>query len=256
VAPALAAAERRGGGAAPLALEVAASAAAAAERAAARIAAAARRGAHRRGRFALALSGGASAAPLLRALARADVPWSAVHIFQVDERVSQRGSPARNWTELERNLGPLPLREAQLHPMPVETPDLDAAALAYARELGAAAGHPPALDLVHLGLGVDGHTASLVPGDGALELRERAVIASAASYQGYRRLTLGFAALAWARQRLWLVTGAAKRPALAGLLAEDLRLPASRVNRIRSAVIADAEAACVAEECAAERPDV
>jgi 6-phosphogluconolactonase len=226
-----------------LALEVAADADAACRRAASRIAAAARLGARRRGSFSLALSGGRGAPALLRALLREDMPWRAVQLFQVDERAAPQGSPARNWSELERALGPLRLRDSQLHPMPVDCADLEVAAAAYARELGAVAGHPPELDLVQLGLGADGHTASLVPADPVLVERGRSVAPTGGCYQGHRRLTLTYLALGGARRVLWLVTGSAKRSALAGLLAGDPRLPASHVQRCRALVLADAEAA-------------
>jgi 6-phosphogluconolactonase len=127
--------------------------------------------------------------------------------------------------------------------MPVELPDLDVAAAAYARRLGELTGYPPVLDLVHLGLGADGHTASLVPGDAVLEVRDRDVAPTAAPYQGHRRLTLTYPALGRAREVLWLVAGRAKRDALAGLLRGDPGLPAARVCRARASLIVAADAA-------------
>ncbi len=144
---------------------------------------------------------------MLRALADEDVPWPSVHVFQVDERVAPTGHPDRNLTHLEESLlahAPLPLE--QLHAMPVESPDLEEAAARYARTLEEHAGRPAVLDVVHLGLGPDGHTASLVPGDAALDVSD-ADVALTGIYQARRRMTLTYPVLDRARKVLWLVTG-------------------------------------------------
>jgi 6-phosphogluconolactonase len=162
-----------------------------------------------------------------------------VHVFQVDERVAPRGDPARNLTQLhECLLAHVPLRPQQVHAMPVEQADLDAAARSYAAVLCATAGTPPVLDLVHLGLGVDGHTASLVPGDPALEVLD-AEVAPAGPYQGRRRMTLTFPAIDRARRVLWVVTGESKAAILRRLLAGDRTIPAGRVRQDRAMLIAD-----------------
>lgn len=181
--------------------------------------------------FSLAVS---RSARLFEALGEEDVPWDRVAIFQVDERVTPPGHPDRNLTEL---LDALP-GEARpdLRPMPVDDPDLGAAAARYAAEL------PDVLDLVHLGLGEDGHTASLVPGDPVLEVRDR-LVAVTGEYQGWRRMTLTYPALARAREIVWLVTGDAKRDALAKLLAGDESIPAARVFNENQLVVADEAAA-------------
>jgi 6-phosphogluconolactonase len=213
-----------------------------ARRAASLIAEAARDAVARRGRFLLATSGGATPWRMLRELAGEGVPWGAVHLFQVDERVAPEGHPDRNLTQLRTSLlerTPRPL--AAIHAMPVDIPDLERGAAAYARTLRLEAGAPPVLDLVHLGLGADGHTASLLPGDPALLARD-ADVAATASYQGRRRLTLTLATLHRARRILWVVSGAEKASALARLMRGDRGIPAGLVRRDRAMVISDAAA--------------
>jgi 6-phosphogluconolactonase len=213
-------------------LEVLPDADAAAQRGAEVIDAAARAAIAARGRFSLAVSGGR--APW-RMFALLDLPWAQVDVFQVDERVAPDGDPARNLTHLLASLSP-PGR-ARVHPMPVQELDIEAAADHYAAEL------PPAIDLVHLGLGPDGHTASLVPGDAVLEVADRRVALTAGTYQGTRRMTLTYPELARARQVLWLVTGADKRAPLPLLRAGDPSIPAGRVDAADALVLADQLAA-------------
>lgn len=192
-----------------------------------------------RGVCRLAVSGGATPWEMLRRFAEADLPWDALHLFQVDERVAPPGDPHRNLTHLRESLAAAPRPPAQLHPMPVERADLAAAAADYARELSGGGDSPAALDLVHLGLGADGHTASLVPGDPVCDVEDRDVAVTGGPYQGYRRMTLTFRALRHADRVLWLVTGGAKGPALARLGAGDPTIPAGRVPRARAVLLAD-----------------
>lgn len=175
---------------------------------------------------------------MLRALAREDVPWARVHLLQVDERVAPDGDPDRNLTALRESF----TAPARLHPMPVEFDDLDAAAARYDDTLTSVAGSPPVLDLVHLGLGGDGHTASLVPGDPVLDVGDRDV-AVTGPYQGRRRMTLTYPALDRARQVLWLVTGGDKAAMLARLCDGDRTIPAGRVGASQAVVFADRGAA-------------
>jgi 6-phosphogluconolactonase len=217
--------------------------ASAARRAAQFIAADARAATAARGRFSFAVSGGRTPWQMLRALADEDIHWNAVHLFQVDERIAPAGDPDRNLTHIGESLlvqGRLP--PAHLHAMPVEAPDVAAAAARYSRELESVAGAPPVLDLVHLGLGTDGHTASLVPGDPALDLTGDDVTVTGV-YQGHQRMTLTLPALNRARRILWLVTGAEKQPMLARLRAGDHSIPAGRVRREHALILADAAAA-------------
>ncbi len=215
-------------------LEVLADAEAAAARAAALIADRARTAIAQTGGFTLAVSGGTTPARMFRLLAGADVPWEAVGVWQVDERIAPVGDLDRNLTGLEASFRAA--RSVVLHPMPVEALDLEAAAAAYARSL------PPAFDLVHLGLGPDGHTASLVPDDPVLGVTDRDVALTGA-YRGRRRMTLTYRALDRAREALWLVTGEEKRHALTRLLEGDHAIAAGRVATSSQLVVADAAAA-------------
>ena len=196
-----------------------------------------------RGRFTLAVSGGHTPWIMLRALATEDVPWAGVHIFQVDERVAPEGHPDRNLTHLRESLlEHVPLPAGQVHAMPVESPDLKQAAAQYALDLQKIAGEPRVLDLVHLGLGPDGHTASLVPGDPVLKITD-ADVAITGEYQGRQRMTLTYPALNRARRVLWVVTGRDKTQMFQRLLAGDESIPAGRIERERALALADRAAA-------------
>ena len=196
-----------------------------------------------RGRFVMAVSGGRTPWIMLRALAGDRVPWESVHVVQVDERVAPAGDPDRNLTHLRESLlEHSPMRPEQIHAMPVESADLEAAAKQYALTLGEIAGSPPKLDLVHLGLGPDGHTASLVPGDPVLDATN-ADVALTGSYQGRQRMTLTYPVINRARRILWLVTGAEKTQMLARLRKGDVSIPAGRVRRRSAVIFADRAAA-------------
>ncbi len=196
-----------------------------------------------RGRFVIAVSGGRTPWLMLRALASEPVPWKGVQVVQVDERVAPAGDPDRNLTHLSESLVEhAPLSLSQIHAMPVETEDLEAAAASYAQLLQQIAGSPPILDLVHLGLGPDGHTASLVPGDPVLQVTAQEV-ALTGSYQGRRRMTLTYPLLNRSRRILWVVTGTEKAQMLVRLLSGDVSIPAGRVRQDRALVLADFVAA-------------
>ena len=213
-----------------------------ARRAAEFIAEEARDAVRARGRFTLAVSGGRTPWQMLGALADLQLPWSAVHLFQVDERVAPAGDADRNLTHIRESLlGKVALSPGQVHPMPVEEQDLDAAAARYARDLEAVAGAPPVVDLVHLGLGPDGHTASLVPGDPVLRIT--AEVGVTGPYQGRQRMTLTYPPLDRARRILFVVTGAEKAVVLERLCGGDRSIPAGRVGQARALVIADRAAA-------------
>jgi len=207
------------------------------------IAAEARAAVAQRGRFIFAVSGGHTPWQMLRALANENVPWEGVCVVQVDERVAPAGDPDRNLSHLRESLlEHAPLRAEQILAMPVEAPDLQTAAERYAETLKKIAGSPPVLDLVHLGLGPDGHTASLVPGDPVLNVTDSDV-ALTGVYQGRRRMTLTYPILNRARRVLWLVTGNDKVDALARLREADTSIPGGKIHRDQAVVLADQAAA-------------
>ncbi|MFL6545491.1 MAG: 6-phosphogluconolactonase [Candidatus Udaeobacter sp.] len=196
-----------------------------------------------RGSFVMAVSGGRTPWLMLRSLAHEDVPWDHVHVVQVDERILPAGDPDRNLTHLRESLlEQTSLRPEQILAMPVNAPDLDVAAAQYGTVLQQIAGSPPVLDLVHLGLGPDGHTASLVPRDPVLDVVD-VDVALTAIYQGRRRMTLTYPILNRSRQVLWLVTGNDKAEMVGRLCAGDTSIPAGRVQRDRALILADRAAA-------------
>jgi 6-phosphogluconolactonase len=200
------------------------------------IAEAARNAVEAAGRFTMAASGGHTPWAMYGQLEDHELPWAKTEIFQADERIAPTGSPERNLTHLiaALSIG----AQGSLRPMPVDADDPEAAAHRYEPTL------PPSLDLIHLGLGPDGHTASLVPGDAVLEVTDRAVAVTAGEYQGTRRMTLTYPALGAAARLLWIVTGAEKRDPLAKLLAGDDSIPAGRVQPGgQSLILADERAA-------------
>ena len=214
-----------------------------ARKAAGIIADAARAAVAARGRVVVAVSGGHTPWLMLRALAADELPWQQVHIAQVDERVAPAADPDRNLAHLRASLlDHAPLPPDHIHAMPVEAADLDRAAAQYALTLRDVAGSPPVFDLVHLGLGPDGHTASLVPGDPVLDITD-ADVAVTGAYHGRRRMTLTFPIINRSRLVLWLVTGSEKAATLVRLRDGDRSIPASRVRQDRSLVLADRAAA-------------
>ncbi|NJA89733.1 6-phosphogluconolactonase [Rhodocyclus tenuis] len=229
--------------AASLPREVYADAAELAQAAATEIAAAAAQAIAERGQFLLALSGGQTPQEMLRALAVKPIDWSRVHLLQVDERIAPLGHSARNLTQLQETLlAHVPIPAAQVHLLPVDAIDPQAAMAACEAQLRQLMGDPPQLDLVQLGLGGDGHTASLLPGDAALDVTGQALAVSAC-YQGWRRMTLTRHVINRARRVLWLVSGADKAAVLARFVVGDAALPASRIRRENALLLCDVAAA-------------
>jgi len=214
-----------------------------AKRAASVIAADARAAVAARGRFVMAVSGGKSPWVMLADLADEDVPWANVHVFQIDERIAPPGDPDRNYTHLRSSLlEHAPIPPGQIYAMPVELSDSEAAAKQYALTLESIAGKPVILDLAHLGLGPDGHTASLIPNDPVLNVDD-ADVAITGVYQGRRRMTLTYPVINRSRRILWLVSGKDKIAALAKLRAGDASIPAGRISQTQALLLADRDAA-------------
>jgi 6-phosphogluconolactonase len=200
------------------------------------IAEAARAAVAERGGCALAVSGGRDPWPMFSRLEDLDMDWTRTEIFQVDERVAPAGDDERNLTHLVESLSIG--AQGSIRPMPVTAEDLEAAADGYAESL------PEAIDLAHLGLGPDGHTASLVPGDPVLEVTDKRVAVTSGVYQGVRRMTLTYPELNRVRSLLWIITGGDKVDALQKLLARDPSIPAGRVEPGgESLILADRAAA-------------
>jgi len=225
-------------------LEVAKDAEAAARLAALFVAHCVRQAATVRGQAHVAFSGGTTPRRMLEHLAQQDdLPWESLHVFQVDERVAPDGDERRNLNLLRKSLVEDGfLRPAQLHAMPIGAGDAESAARQYQSTLESIAGSSVMLDLVQLGLGTDGHTASLFPGDPEVSIDDRDVTATGV-HAGLQRLTLTLPAINRARTRLWLVTSADKAARLRELVAGKGETPASLVRRDESFVIADRLAA-------------
>jgi 6-phosphogluconolactonase len=171
------------------------------------------------------------------------MPWKNVHVVQVDERIAPAGDKDRNLTHLRESLlSHAPIPENQIHAMPVEAADLDQACRDYTALLNSICGCPPVIDLVHLGLGPDGHTASLIPDDPVCEVRD-AEVALTGLYQNRRRMTLTYPILNRSRHVLWVVTGAEKAPMVPRLLAGDATIPAGPIAQGNATLLADAPAA-------------
>jgi 6-phosphogluconolactonase/glucosamine-6-phosphate isomerase/deaminase len=185
----------------------------------------------RRGMATVAFSGGSTPALMLGALADLPVPWEATTVFQVDERVAPDGDPDRNATLLD---GLRPHRPT-IWLMPVNAGDLNSAREAYAARL------PDRLDVVHLGVGDDGHTASWPPGDPVID--DRGMVAMSGEYKGRVRMTLTVHTVNAARRRLVLATGSAKAPIIERWLLHDPVLPVNRVVRTGTVVVLDTDAA-------------
>jgi len=202
----------------------------------------ARRAIADRGIFTLAVSGGTTPWKMLRAFANMDVPWEQIHFFQVDERLAPEGHPDRNLTHLLESLsGHVSIIPLHIHAMRVED-DPEAACEDYSRTIHEIAGPAAVIDLIHLGIGSDGHTASLVPGDPVLDVIHKDV-ALTGIYQGRRRMTLTYPIINRARNILWLVTGSEKSEMLQRMRKGDSAIPAGRVAQDHALVLTDRAAA-------------
>ena len=190
-----------------------------------------------RGSCALAVSGGRDPWPMFSQLEDHGLDWTKITVFQVDERVAPPGSDERNLTHLIESLSIG--AQGSIRPMPVNDDDLDAAAARYADQLP-----DDPLDIAHLGIGPDGHTASLVPGDPVLEVADRRVAVTSGEYEGVRRMTLTYPEINRIRKLLWVVTGEEKVDALEKLIAEDPSTPSGAMRpEGESLILADRAAA-------------
>jgi len=214
------------------------------------IAAASREAVAARGVFTLAISGGKTPWAMLRDLASEEVPWSQVHVFQIDERIAPEGDPDRNLTHLHESLlaqggNGAPIPKENIHAMPVNAVDPVEGAREYERTLQELCGNPPVLDMAHLGLGPDGHTASLVPNDPVLEVTDRDVALTdpVNLYQNRRRMTLTYPMINRSRRIMWLATGALKIPMIVHLKAADHSIPGGRIAQENALLLTDTAAA-------------
>lgn len=189
--------------------------------------------------FSLAISGGRTPWEMLKILSKVDLPWQRINLFQVDERVAPDGHPERNLTQLFQAIAGTPMvTQLRIFPMPVTAEDLDAAAKEYAEVLNKVT-DGKGLDLIHLGLGSDGHTASLVPGDEVLAIQNRLVACTQNNYQGRIRMTLTYPLLNAANQILWVVTGSEKKEMVQRLLKQDPRIPAGSIRQENALLLVD-----------------
>jgi len=210
------------------------------------IAAQAREAVAARGVFTLAVSGGKTPWAMLKDLASEEVPWAQVHVFQIDERIAPEGDPDRNLTHLHESLlGNAPIPKENIHAMPVNAADPVEGAKEYERVLQEICGNPPTLDMAHLGLGPDGHTASLVPNDPVLEVTDRDVALTdpVHLYQDRRRMTLTYPMINRSRKIMWLATGAAKIPMIVKLKVADHSIPGGRIDQTNALLLTDTAAA-------------
>ena len=192
-----------------------------------------------RGQFTIALSGGSTPWIMLARLAEQELPWDRVKVFQVDERAAPDGDPERNLVQIREHFADrISLPTENLYAMPVISEDLNRGARQYEQTLVELAGGKPVIDVIHLGLGGDGHTASLVPGDPVLEVSDRDV-ATTETYDGRRRMTLTYPIINRARHILWLITGEGKAEMLKRLIQGDDDIPAGSISQTQATVLAD-----------------
>lgn len=189
--------------------------------------------------FSMAISGGRTPWEMLKILSKADLPWQRVNLFQVDERVAPDGHADRNLTQLFQSIEGSPLvTQLRIFPMPVLADNLDEGCRNYIQVLDEVT-EGKGLDLIHLGLGSDGHTASLVPRDGVLEVNDREVACTEQLYQGRIRMTLTYPLLNSAKRILWIVTGTEKQVMVQRLLQQDVSIPAGAVNQANALLMLD-----------------
>lgn len=224
-------------------VEVLANGEALAERAVEAVVSAAATAIDERGLFVWAVSGGTTPRRMLELLSeRSDVDWGRTHLFQVDERLAPDGDADRNATMLDDALLTATFlgtnQPAGVWLMPVTGNDPVAASAEYGRQLDAIAGSPVVFDLIQLGLGSDGHTASLIPGDPILQVDD-VDVALTGEYQGRRRMSLTWPVLDRAKELLWVIGGASKQRSVEQFLDNDPSIPATLPTQSRATVLLD-----------------
>lgn len=198
----------------------------------------------KKGFFTMAISGGRTPWAMIKALAQEDLPWEKVFLFQVDERIAPDAHPDRNLTQLFKAIeGSKLVLRLNIFPMRVNAEDLEEACEEYENHIKRMTGNGK-LDLVHLGIGTDGHTASLVPNDPVLEIKDQGVAVTNTEYQGRKRMTLTYPLINQAEKILWVITGAEKAEMLNRLLHLDPSIPAGKIDQ-QHAILLTEESASV-----------
>lgn len=193
--------------------------------------------------FTMAISGGRTPWEMIKKLATEDLPWDRINLFQVDERVAPDGHPDRNLTQLFNSIQDTKLMtQINIFPMHVVAEDIQQACEEYSETIQRVTKNGK-FDLVHLGIGTDGHTASLIPGDGVLNVQDKDVAMTDHPYQGRQRMTLTYPIINRSEKILWVVTGEEKAEMLNKLLQQDPNIPAGKISQHRAILLT--------EECAA-----
>lgn len=197
----------------------------------------------KKGFFTMAVSGGRTPWQMIKELAKEELPWEKVFLFQVDERVAPDGHADRNLTQLFNSIQGTPLvTRLNIFPMHVIAEDLEEACDQYAENIKLIT-ETGKLDLIHLGIGTDGHTASLIPGDAVLDVQDQAVARTSNPYQGRDRMTLTYPLINQAEKILWIITGKEKAEMLSRLISQDPTIPAGNVSQSRAIILTEESAA-------------
>lgn len=193
----------------------------------------------RKGHFTFAISGGRTPWAMIKELAKEDLPWEKTFLFQVDERIAPDTHPDRNLTQLFKVIeGSKLVLRLNIFPMRVNAEDLSEACADYESHINRMTGNGK-LDLIHLGIGTDGHTASLVPDDPILEVMEKGVDITGNAYQGRLRMSLTYPLINQAEKILWVITGEEKAEMLNRLLHKDQSIPAGKIDQHHAIVLTE-----------------
>lgn len=192
-----------------------------------------------KGSFSFALSGGRTPWEMLAKLAQENLPWEKINLFQVDERIAPEGHKDRNLTQLFQVLqGTRLMTRLNIFPMHVISENLQEACEEYAQHIERITGNSM-LDLIHLGMGTDGHTASLIPGDKVCDVGNQMIALTAQPYQGRQRMTMTYPLINQAENILWLITGEEKKEMLVRMLNKDPEIPAGKIKQDQAILMTD-----------------